>query len=623
MPRLTARRAVWVAVVAAVLVYLPALRNRWALDDHAVVENNPAAHSIRGALGAAFSPYWPYKDGFSAGLYRPATTLSYAVDWSVAGNRPWWFHLTNILLHALATGLVVLVALGWLGPPGALAAGLVFATHAVHVEAVANVVGRAETLAGIGVLAAVLAARRYRSSLSDIGSSGGHPGSRWRARAWLGAVLLAVLLAVGAKESGVVVCFVIAVDQALDRAALRRVGWNLYVAVAAVTAGWLFLWRAVAGGLVSGGAAVTLEGLRVGQRLATAIPVQLDVVRLLSWPARLASDYSPQTIPLRLTWTPIATLAVITSTALLALAWLVRRRAPPVTFGILVAAATYLPTSNLLFTSGIVLAERTLYLAVLAPALTVGWLVMRSWETRYRPHVLLAVAVACAALAGRTVHRIPFWRDTRTVIIDRVIGHPENAFAQYRLANALLQSGDSGRAVAQYLTAHELYGGYPLMLERASSVALGLGRYRLAHELGRRALAASPADPTIAGSLVDVYFALHEPDSALAVAREALRRNPHNLQMLAMYGRTLQRAGGPALAARLARARREALAGWLVSATATIDSTGLGRLEAVAPGECFDLRQSLPMLHALAAADTLAAGRLAAGCRNAVSMAPR
>jgi hypothetical protein len=165
MPRLTARRAVWVAALAAALVYLPALRNRWALDDHAVIEDNPAAHSVRGALDAAFSPYWPYKDGFSAGLYRPLTTLSYAVDWSIAGDHPWWFHLTNILLHALATALVVLVALRWLAPPAALAAGLVFATHAVHVEAVANVVGRAEILAAIGMLSALLAARRYRRAV--------------------------------------------------------------------------------------------------------------------------------------------------------------------------------------------------------------------------------------------------------------------------------------------------------------------------------------------------------------------------------------------------------------------------------------------------------------------------
>ena len=80
------------------------------------------------------------------------------MQWSVSGDAPFWFHLVNLLLHALATALVVLVALRWLTPPAALVAGLVFATHAVHVEAVANVVGRAEILSALGMLAAVLAA---------------------------------------------------------------------------------------------------------------------------------------------------------------------------------------------------------------------------------------------------------------------------------------------------------------------------------------------------------------------------------------------------------------------------------------------------------------------------------
>ena len=638
MPRLTPRRAVWVAALAAALLYTPALRNRWALDDHAIVEDNPAAHSIAAALGAAFSPYWPSKNGFSAGLYRPLTTLSYAVDWAIAGDHPWWFHFTNLLLNALATGLVVLVALRWLGPPGALAAGLVFATHAVHVEAVANVVGRAEILTGIGILAAVLAARRYREALcpayvpplrdAERGPGGeGTPAAPERgsggAGRWLAAVLLAVLLALGSKETGVMACVLIALDQALDEAALRRVGWNLYVAVAAVTVGWLFLWRAIAGALATGGAAVTLVGLSVGQRLATAIPVQLDVLRLLAWPARLASDYSPQTIPLRLTWTPIATLALVTSLALLALAWLVRRRAPAVTFGVLAAAATYLPTSNLLFTSGIVLAERTLYLAVLAPALAAGWLVMHLWETQYRSSVLAAAGAACVVLGARSAAREPFWRDTRTVIIDRVVGHPENAFAQYRLAEALLQSGDSGRALAQYLTAYELYGGYALFPELASQVALGLGRPRLAVDAGRQAFAIAPADPNIAGSLVQLFLTLHEPDSALAVAREGLRRNPLNPQMLAMYQRTLERVGGPRRAVQLARARLDGVGGRFVSASAIIDSVGFNHLAAIEPAECFDLQQSLPMLRLLAAADTIAAQHLAERCLHAVSTLQR
>src|SRR6185436_18692829 len=96
----------------------------------------------------------------------------------------WIFHVTNILLHALATGLVVRVALGWLPPAGALASGVLFAVHPVHVEAVSNVVGRLELLVAVGLLAAVLAARRFR-----------HEEDEKRARLWFGATLAAVAFA--------------------------------------------------------------------------------------------------------------------------------------------------------------------------------------------------------------------------------------------------------------------------------------------------------------------------------------------------------------------------------------------------------------------------------------------
>jgi len=76
MPQLTARRAALLVAIAACLVYAGAVGNGWALDDHPVIERNPAAHSVAAALDAAFSPYWPSEGELSAGLYRPLTVLT-------------------------------------------------------------------------------------------------------------------------------------------------------------------------------------------------------------------------------------------------------------------------------------------------------------------------------------------------------------------------------------------------------------------------------------------------------------------------------------------------------------------------------------------------------------------
>ena len=71
------------------------------------------------------------------------------------------FHATNIALHCLATYLLVIFTRQVLqtGASSSLAVwvtGLLFALHPVHVEAVAGIVGRADILAGIFFLIALI-----------------------------------------------------------------------------------------------------------------------------------------------------------------------------------------------------------------------------------------------------------------------------------------------------------------------------------------------------------------------------------------------------------------------------------------------------------------------------------
>jgi len=108
MDAMTVRRAALIAGLIALLVYLPALGNRFALDDSAIVERNPAAHSVSAALAAFDQAYWPPEH--AAGLWRPLVILSFAADWQLSGGGTTWLHATNVLLHAAATALITAVA---------------------------------------------------------------------------------------------------------------------------------------------------------------------------------------------------------------------------------------------------------------------------------------------------------------------------------------------------------------------------------------------------------------------------------------------------------------------------------------------------------------------------------
>ncbi|MBM4084031.1 MAG: tetratricopeptide repeat protein [Planctomycetes bacterium] len=114
------------------------------------------ASSERLSLLAVFSPsYWSDTHPSPSTAYRPVRTLSFALDQAAFGLHPFGYHLGNLILHAACSLLVFALVKRISQRQGvALFAALLFATHPVHVEAVAYVKNRAELLACLFYLAA-------------------------------------------------------------------------------------------------------------------------------------------------------------------------------------------------------------------------------------------------------------------------------------------------------------------------------------------------------------------------------------------------------------------------------------------------------------------------------------
>jgi hypothetical protein len=135
-----------VSGLLAIFLYAVTLGGTYVYDDLAIIRDDPRVHQP-----SHWKELWTkdYFDGGLDNLYRPMVSSSYALQWFIHGDRPWLFHAVNILLHALACALVAEFTRRVLGrwpraPAAATCAGLLFAVHPVHVEAVANIVGRAE-----------------------------------------------------------------------------------------------------------------------------------------------------------------------------------------------------------------------------------------------------------------------------------------------------------------------------------------------------------------------------------------------------------------------------------------------------------------------------------------------
>ncbi|KAB0799708.1 hypothetical protein PPYR_07588 [Photinus pyralis] len=158
----------------AFLLYYTTLDADFVYDDRRAILTNPDLLPTTPWIRLFENDFWgtPLTDSGSHGSYRPLCVLTFRLNYLLGGFQPWGYHLVNVLLHCLATALLVRVARHVLprtrSPIGPAVTGLIFATHPIHTEAVAGVVGRADLAACNFYLLSFLtyvAHMKYRDSL--------------------------------------------------------------------------------------------------------------------------------------------------------------------------------------------------------------------------------------------------------------------------------------------------------------------------------------------------------------------------------------------------------------------------------------------------------------------------
>ncbi len=144
-------------VLLAAGVYANTLKNDFAYDDLGVITGNAHVQELDW-VGIWKDNYWPRTEGvLPDSLYRPLTLWTYLANESFTPGRPGPYHLVNLLLHSLVSVVVSVFAWRILGDRWvALLAGILFAVHPLHTEAVSNTVGRAELLATLWAMLALL-----------------------------------------------------------------------------------------------------------------------------------------------------------------------------------------------------------------------------------------------------------------------------------------------------------------------------------------------------------------------------------------------------------------------------------------------------------------------------------
>jgi hypothetical protein len=383
-------------------------------DSGALVLEDPRVHEVSpGNLDLILrQQYWYYTT--DSGVYRPLVTLSFLFNYAVLGNadRPAGYHWVNLGLHAANVMLVWLLALTvWKRPLPAFFTAAIFAVHPVNVESVTNIVGRADLMAGMGVLAGLI----LHTRLPDAGGR--------RQLPWLLGMLSAALFGLFSKENAVILPAGMLIYDLVFR--LRHpFSWRsslsgyLAVAPALLTTWW------VRHGVFSklppfdqpfvDNPLVAADFLNARM---TALKVMFKYVWLLLWPQSLSWDYSYNQIPPATWGVGLAALAGV-ATLLAVIVWLYRRHPPACFFGAFFFVALA-PTSNLLLIIGSIMAERFLYLPSIgfAGCLVAGVLALcRRLVAGDTHRVRIATAALAVVVTGfglRTWIRNSDWADSK------------------------------------------------------------------------------------------------------------------------------------------------------------------------------------------------------------------
>lgn len=580
------RSAALVVFVLAAAAYANSLPNDFAYDDVHIILENPGIQALSSLPGALTEPYWPGVYGRELGLWRPTTTLLLGMEYAVAGREPLLYHAVNVVGHAATSALVVVFLALLLPVSAALAGGLLFAVHPVHVEAVANVIGVAEILSTFFYLAACVVLLR-------------HPGRMpWGKLALVG---LFYALAFGAKESAVTLPgVVLLLDGARRRLRVRDLGpylrerWPVYGVLAAVAGVLLTLRFRILGSIAHPFGPLGADLLTEVPRIWTLAEIWSHYVRLMVFPMDLSSDYSPNVIPISLGWNAANLVGLVLALGILAGAWAAWRRralgpdrlsARAAGFGVVWFVITISPISNFFFLSGVLLAERTLYLPSVGFVALAGWLVVRL--ARDRPRVAWAgLAVAVLLMGARTWERNPTWRDNLTVFETLIEDYPYSGRSQWVLGDLFFQRGRPHDGLVSYRAAIDILGPH----------------YQLITEIAKKLIAAEYVD---AAERLLMYSYREAPELTVAPGLIAVIRSERG------DAEGTERWARRSLALEDDDPVRHHLLAWALAEQGRWEEAAQARLGAIAHGEGDYWQQWVSLAHLEAASGDTASARAA------------
>lgn len=451
----------WAIFLTAFVLYANTLGNEYALDDMIVLTKNTfTKQGIAGideimtkdAFEGFFGPNYAFVIG---GRYRPISMVTFAIEHQFFGlDHPWVYHLNNIILYGLTCVLILLTLqrlfkakfegqYAWLTVP--FIATLIFTAHPLHTEAVANIKGRDEIMGMLGAIAALYLSIRYIET-EKFG--------------YLLAVIPVFLLAVLSKENAITFLAVIPLAYFFFFREVKPVKGAFVVLPLVVATGVYFLIRNSYLPAIDT-TQKTYEILNdpfafsgTAERLATVAFTFGKYLQLLVLPHPLTHDYYPWQVPIYTwkDWQAGLPLLVWAGLGLYAIYGTFKKS--PIAFGILYFVITISIVSNILFSVGIAMNERFVFMpslgfAIAAAVLLVkitNYLKTKNWsygQVLNAKPLMIVLGLIVLGYSAKTIARNPVWKNDFTLFGTDVKNSPNSAKVNNAWGGELYTASDT------------------------------------------------------------------------------------------------------------------------------------------------------------------------------------
>ena len=519
----------------AFLAYANTLTGDFIWDDEYLILNNSQIKSFT-HLGDVFTTYAGYGSGNVNNFYRPVQEISNMVDFSLWGENPLGFHLTNIILHALVA-VMVFIFLTFLAGDilTASIASLLYAVHPVHTEAVAYIAGRADPLCAFFMLSSLVLFIKASRTM-DSGRKG--------ASLYIASLLLFVVSLLS-KETAIIMPLIVFLYiffflRRKDAYRKIRFSWIPYVFITGI---YVFLRTTV----------LNFSGA-VPESVFTNIPIMYRILtflrsigiylRLLLVPLDLHMERS-----MSITGSIFEVSAIIAVIAAGFIAWLVMytyRRNRLAAFSICWFFVCLLPFSNVIPLNSF-LAEHWIYLASVGPFLLAAIGIVHVYNNLIPPRIKIIfiplIGIIIGIFAGLTVRRNTEWSDEIVFYKNTLKYNPANTRVYLNLGNAYYERGELEGAIDEYLNVIEIDNNYAVAYGNIGTASLRLGDKRMAEKHLRKAIELREHYPIAYYNLGLLKFEEAKYKESEENFKKAISQMPQLYQAWGMLGRSLLEQG--------------------------------------------------------------------------------